>query len=228
MPITSANPFDAQSIIATLGGFAVLGVMVVIFLETATIFGSFLPGDSLLFILGLSLATSLSQFPFLLAVPMVWLAAVIGSQVGYHVGVKIGPPLFKREDGFFFNQRMVARARAFFEHYGPRAIILARFVPVLRALVPMFVGITHFGARRYLRYNMIGATAWVVVLMPAGFLLGQIEWVKHNIEFFTLGFVVLSSLPFPLELLRNWLKQRRAQAQGESVAKAAVLPGDEA
>jgi membrane-associated protein len=76
----------------------------------------------------------------------------------------------------------------------------------------MFVGITHFGARRYLRYNMFGATAWVVVLMLAGFSLGQIDWVKHNIELFTLSFVVLSSLPFPLELLRNWLRQRRARA----------------
>jgi membrane-associated protein len=212
MHAASTNWLDAQSIVATLGGFAVIGVMIVIFLETSTIFGSFLPGDSLLFILGLSLATSLSQFPIFVAIPLVWIAAVAGSQVGYHLGVKIGPALFKRKDGFFFNQGMVARATAFFEHYGPRAIILARFVPVLRALVPMFVGITHFGARRYLRYNMLGATAWVVVLMLAGFSLGQIDWVKHNIELFTLGFVVLSSLPFPLELLRNWLRQRRARA----------------
>jgi len=189
-----------------------LGCDVDYFLETSTIFGSFLPGDSLLFILGLALATSLTGFPVLLAIPLVWLAAVIGSQVGYHVGARIGPPLFKRKDGFFFNQGMVARAKHFFDHYGPRAIILARFVPVLRALVPMFVGITQFGARRYLRYNVIGATLWVAVLMVAGYSLGQIDWVKQNIEVFTLGFVVISSLPFPIELLRNWLKQRRARS----------------
>lgn len=209
----SLNVFDAQSIVASLGGLAVFGVMLVIFLETSTVFGSFLPGDSLLFVLGLALATSIQNFPFLLALPLVWLAAVVGSQAGYHFGVKVGPALFRREDGIFFKQSMVDRARGFFEHYGPRAIILARFVPVLRALVPMFVGITGFGARRYLRFNAIGATAWVGLLMTAGFTLGQIEWVKHNIEIFTIGFVVVSSLPFPLELLRNWLKKRARGAK---------------
>lgn len=210
---TSVNLLDAQSIVASLGSLAVLGVMIVIFLETSTVFGSFLPGDSLLFVLGLVLATSISQFPFWLALPLVWVAAVVGSQAGYHFGAKVGPALFRREEGIFFKSSMVDRARGFFEHYGPRAIILARFVPVLRALVPMFVGVTGFGSRRYLKFNAIGATAWVGVLMTAGFTLGQIDWVKHNIEIFTIGFVVISSLPLPLELLRNWLKKRARDAR---------------
>jgi len=189
--------------------------------ETATILGSFLPGDSLLFLLGLGLATipNLETFPFAIALAIVLTAAISGSEVGFWLGKKFGPLLFERRSTWFFNKKTVDRTAEFFERYGARAIILARFVPVLRALVPMFVGISHFEHKRFLRYNLIGGFGWVIGVMNLGYWLGQILWVHQNVEVVVLGFVVLSSLPFPIELLRDYLRRRkhaRTVAEGAS------------
>lgn len=204
------NPFDAQTIIDNLGNLAVLGAALIIFFETATILGSFLPGDSLLFILGLSLASYLAAFPFPLAVLIVFIAAVAGSQVGFMVGKRTGRALFKRKDGLIFNQKTQERTEKFFIRYGARAIVLARFVPVLRALIPMLVAMTSFDPKRFFKLNLIGGAVWVGGVMAAGYLLGGIEFVKTHIESFILGFVILSSLPLPIEILRERIKNKRS------------------
>ena len=201
------NWFDAHAIISGLGAFAVVGVAAIIFFETATILGSFLPGDSLLFLLGLTLATVLNSFPFWLATALVFAAAFAGSEAGFWIGRRLGPHVFERRPTFFFNPRVLARARLFFENYGARAVILARFVPVLRALIPMFAGMTGFAPRRYVLLNFIGALAWVGGLMSAGFLLGQLTFVREHIELCVISFVIASSLPLPIELLRARLKR---------------------
>lgn len=201
------NWFDPNSIVAALGAFAVVGVAAIIFFETATILGSFLPGDSLLFLLGLTLATSLSEFPLWIAIIVVLAAAFAGSEVGFLLGRRLGPHIFERRSTFFFNPRVLARGRTFFETYGARAIILARFVPVLRALVPMFAGMTGFPSRRYVMLNLLGAVAWVAGLMVAGFVLGQLTFVREHIELCIILFVIASSLPLPIELVRARLKR---------------------
>jgi membrane-associated protein len=200
------NWLDANVIIVGLGTFAVVGVAAIIFFETATVLGSFLPGDSLLFILGLTLATALNSFPLWLAILFVFLAAFAGSQVGFWLGRRLGPRIFQRRANFFFNAKVVAHARQFFEKYGARALVMARFVPVLRALIPMFAGMTGFSPRRYLLFNIVGAVAWVVGLMLVGFLLGQVSFVREHVEVCVLAFVILTSLPLPIELLRARLK----------------------
>ena len=197
----SINPLDAQALIEAMGAFAVLGVAVIVFFETSTIILSFLPGDSLLFILGLTLATYLHTFPIYLAIPLVLVAAIAGSQVGYWVGAKVGPRVFERKRNWFFSPATVTRANAFFEHYGWRALTLARFIPVIRAVVPLMAGIARMTARRYFLFNVIGGVAWVVVLMSLGYSIGNITYVQENVEWFVLGFVALSSLPFPIEVL---------------------------
>lgn len=202
------NWFDAHGIIDALGALAVLGVALLIFAETATILGSFLPGDSLLFLLGLTLSTVLTSIPLLVAIGLVFVAAVAGSEVGYWLGHKLGPKVFSREDTWFFNKKVVDKTKQFYMHYGARAIVIARFVPVLRALVPLTVGMTDFGWRRYLLYNITGGIAWVAGLMSAGYFLGTINWVQTNIEMVVIGFVILSSLPLPIEILRNKMKNR--------------------
>jgi membrane-associated protein len=204
------NPFDAQTIIDNLGNLAVLGAALIIFFETATILGSFLPGDSLLFILGLTLANYLSGFPFPLAVLILFVSAVAGSQVGFMIGRRTGRALFNRKEGFIFNHKTQERTEKFFIHYGARAIVLARFVPVLRALIPMLVAMTSFDPRRFFKLNLIGGAVWVGGVMTAGYLLGGIEFVKTHIEAFILGFVILSSLPLPIEVLRERTKNKRA------------------
>ena len=204
------NPFDAQTIIDNLGNLAVFGAALIIFFETATILGSFLPGDSLLFILGLTLANYLSGFPFPFAVLILFVAAVAGSQVGFMIGKRTGRALFNRKDGFIFNQKTQERTEKFFIRYGARAIVLARFVPVLRALIPMLVAMTSFDPKRFFKLNLIGGAVWVGGVMTAGYLLGGIDFVKTHIESFILGFVILSSLPLPIEVLRERIKNKRA------------------
>lgn len=202
---------DSHIIIESLGVFAVYGVALIIFLETATIFGSFLPGDSLLFILGLTLATWLANFPVGLAIPIVLVAAIAGCQVGYWTGEKLGPKLFKQRKTFFFNEGTVVKTKKFFEKYGGRSIVLSRFIPVLRALIPMFAAISEFDKARFLKLNIIGGIIWVAGLIGAGYGLGQITFVKENIELIVISFVILSSLPLPIELLREKIKQKRSQ-----------------
>ncbi len=201
---------DSHLIIQAFGSLAVFGVALIIFLETATIFGSFLPGDSLLFILGLTLATWLSEFPVWLAIPIVLAGAIAGSEVGYWFGKKVGPKLFKQRKTFFFNEGTVVRTKKFFDQYGSRSIILSRFVPGLRALIPMFAAITDFDKQKFLRLNIIGGAIWVVGLVGAGYGLGQIPFVERHIELFVIGFVIVSSLPLPFEILREKLKQRKS------------------
>lgn len=206
------NWLDSTTLLSSFGSLAVFGAALIIFLETATILGSFLPGDSLLFLLGLALATWLQNFPIWLAIPIVFVAAVAGSQTGFWFGKKIGPRLFSRRETFFFNHRTVEQTTKFFAKYGSRAIIMARFVPVLRALIPMFVAIANFDSKRFLKLNLIGGAAWTVGLIGAGYLLGQVEFVAKHVELFAIGFVVLSSLPLPFELLRERLASRKNRA----------------
>ena len=203
------NPFDPAALLAAWGTWAVLGTALIIFLETSTIVGSFLPGDSLLFSLGLLLASALTTVPIWIAIPVVFLAAVIGAKVGYYVGRVSGPRMFRNEKARIFNPGMLERGRLFFEEYGNRAIVLARFVPVIRALIPAFVGMSLFSPRRFWVLNVIGGALWVAGLMGLGYGLGFIPLVAHNVEWVILTVVVLTSLPMPIELARNYLKRQR-------------------
>jgi len=201
---------DAQSLIDAFGAYAVAGVAVILFLETSTIFGSFLPGDSLIFVLGITLAQSSSYLEILVAVPLLITSAALGSQVGYLIGEKVGPRLFtKRRKNWFFNDGTISRSQEVIDRYGPSALVVARFIPVLRALVPMLAGILQMGRRKFLLYNLIGAVLWAGVLLLVAWGLGNIPLVKEHIEQWVIGFVIISSLPFPIEILRNYLKSRK-------------------
>lgn len=208
---------DAQSIIDTFGDWAVLAVVTVIFLETAFIFTSFLPGDSLLFIIGLTLSVGSGVIPDWLGFILIWLAAFGGTQLGWYVGYKIGPPLFERRENIIFNKKVVDTTRKFFDKYGVRAIILARFVPIIRALVPMFAGISKVEFGRFTRLNAIGATLWLAVFMVPGYFLGNLPLVKENLETAVLIVIIVSSIPFPLEILRTVIQNRRAKKKQEKL-----------
>jgi len=208
------NLLDPQTLLMSLGTMAVFGAALIIFIETATIIGSWLPGDSLLFLLGLTLATWLNDFPIYYAVPIVILSAFLGAQVGYWVGKKVGPLLFQKDRGFFLNQKTVARTREFTDKYGNRAVILSRFVPILRALVPMFSAIGDMPLKKFTQLNAISAVLWVTTLMLGGYFLGQIPFVKEHIELMIVVVVVVTSLPLPLELLREYrVKQKLKRPQ---------------
>jgi membrane-associated protein len=199
---------DATAIINQFGQFAPYAVAFIIFIETAFILTSFLPGDSLLFVLGITLAAT-TNFPVWLAIPLVIASAFAGSQIGFATGHAVGPVLFERRHTWIFNPTIVAKAHGYFEKYGPRAIILARFVPIVRALVPMLAGISKMDQRTFLIYNILGATIWVTGLVGIGYLLGEVPLVADHIDTAILIVIIVTSLPFPLELLREWLIRKR-------------------
>lgn len=201
---------DANAIINQVGPFAPYVVALIIFVETAFILTSFLPGDSLLFVLGITLAAT-TDFPVWLAIPLVIASAIAGSQIGFATGHAVGPVLFERRHTWIFNPTFVAKAHEYFEKYGPRAIILARFVPIVRALVPMLAGISKMDRRTFLVNNILGAVIWVTSLVGIGYLLGEVPFVAEHIDTAILIVIVVTSLPFPIELLREWVIRRRAR-----------------
>jgi membrane-associated protein len=202
------NWLDAEHIITAFGPYFVFAVTFVIFLETAFILTSFLPGDSLLFLTGLTLSTTTLWLPDWAGFLMVWLAAFLGTQTGYWVGYKIGPPLFERRQNIIINKKVLAKTHDFFEKYGTRAIVLARFLPILRALIPMLAGISKMDTKRFTKLNFFGAVLWIGVFMFSGYLLGNVPLVKENLETTVLLIVVFTTLLLPVEILRDRLANR--------------------
>ncbi|MFE4609020.1 DedA family protein [Streptomyces niveus] len=201
---------DPGHLISTFG---LIGVLLVVFAESGLLIGFFLPGDSLLFTTGLLVAghTYLTQ-PLWLICLLIVLAAVLGDQTGYLIGRKAGPALFRRPDSRLFKQENVEKANAFFERYGPRSIVLARFVPIVRTFTPVIAGVGAMRYRTFVVFNVIGGTLWGVGVTVLGYFLGQIDFVKANIELILIAIVVVSLLPIVIEYARARRGTRRARA----------------
>ena len=170
--------------------------------------GFFLPGDSLLFTAGLLVSTDAIDFPIWALCVLVTIAAIAGDQVGYYLGKKAGPAIFKRPDSRFFKQEYVDKAYSFFDRYGARTIVLARFVPIVRTFAPIVAGVGRMKYRTFVTYNVIGGVLWGTGVTLLGYLLGQIEFIQHNIEYIAILIVALSLIPVAMELLRARSRQR--------------------
>lgn len=184
------------------GGY--VGLFCIVFAETGLFFGFFFPGDSLLFTAGLlAAAGTLNLWALLLLVPV---AAVLGSMAGYWFGAWVGPRLFTRDDSFFFNKKYIERSHAFYETYGPRAIVLARFVPVVRTFVPIVAGVAQMRQATYFVYNAIGGLLWGAGITLLGYFLGRtFPAVQHYLTPIIVLIVLLSFAP----VAREWWKERR-------------------
>jgi membrane-associated protein len=178
--------------------FGLAGMLAVLFAECGLLVGFFLPGDSLLFTGGLLAASSLIAplWVLLLTLPI---AAIAGNLVGWWIGRKAGPAVFDRPDSRLFKARHVDRAHRFFERNGGRAIILARFVPVVRTFVTVMAGVARMNFRRFALYSLIGGLLWTVGVTLLGFWLGQVALVREHVELFVLAVVVLSLVPIAIE-----------------------------
>ncbi|MFC8824206.1 DedA family protein [Streptomyces sp. NPDC057137] len=198
---------DPDHLISTFG---LIGILVIVFAESGLLIGFFLPGDSLLFTTGLLVAGHkyLSQ-PLWLVCLLIVLAAVLGDQTGYLIGRKAGPALFRRPDSRLFKQENVEKANAFFEKYGPRSIVLARFVPIVRTFTPVIAGVSAMHYRTFVTFNVIGGTLWGIGVTVLGYFLGQIDFVKANIELILIAIVVVSLLPIVFEYVRARRRSRR-------------------
>ncbi len=190
---------DPMAIIKA-GGY--LGLALLVFAESGLLIGIFLPGDSLLFVAGLLAADGLLAFGPLMLIVVV--AAILGDSVGYWFGTKIGDNLFKRKDSRFFKQAYVTRTQDFFTTYGGRAIILARFVPIVRTIAPMLAGVGSMRYRRFLSYNALGGFLWGAGVVSLGFFLGSV--IPNSDKYvlpLSLVIIVLSFLPILINLLRS-------------------------
>ena len=193
---------DVESLLSN-GGLLMLGAIV--FAESGLLIGFFLPGDSLLFIAGFLASDAggnvLPPLPWVLLVAASM--AIIGDQVGYVIGRRIGPALFDRPKSRLFDPAHVVKAHDFFDKYGPRTIVLARFVPIVRTFAPVVAGVSGMDYRTFVRFNIVGGMLWGVGVPLLGFFLGQIEFVKHNIEAAILVIVAISVLPVIIEFVKH-------------------------
>ena len=212
--VTALGPewLDPQTLLTNFGDVAFWVVLGIIFAECGLLIGFFLPGDSLLFITGLFIASGFISINIWLACLLLLIAAVVGNAVGYGIGYKVGPALFKREDSRLFKKVYVEKTHAFFDRYGGRAIILARFVPIVRTFITAIAGVARMDFRRFMIFSAIGGIIWAVGVTLAGYFLGTIPIVKDNVETVLLLVVLLSVIPIVWEFIKHRRQRGSADA----------------
>jgi membrane-associated protein len=198
---------DSQHLLQQLGDFALWGTAAVLFAECG-LFIFFMPGDSLLFTVGLFVGRGSIHHPLWLVCLVLTLAAFAGNVAGYEIGRKAGPALFNRPDSRLFKQQYVDQTVGFFDKYGARAIVLARFVPIVRTFITVTAGVGRMDRRRFLTYTGIGAVLWACGITVLGYFLGSINFIANNLEAIALLIVAISVLPMVVEALRSRSRRR--------------------
>jgi membrane-associated protein len=185
------------------GGY--LGLVIIIYAETGLLAGFFLPGDSLLVTAGLFAAVD-GALNIWILIPLLSAAAIVGDSTGYWVGYHFGPKLFSRTDSFFFHKDHLARTQKFYDKYGPKTIVLARFVPIVRTFAPTVAGVGKMAYGKFLFYNVAGGILWIASMTLLGFFLGkQIPHIEKNVHYVIVIVIILSILP----IVKEWLHSRK-------------------
>lgn len=192
---------DPIQIVETLG---YIGIFFVVLAESGIFIGFFLPGDSLLLTAGLfATQGALSIVTLLIIVPI---AAILGDSIGYSFGKFIGPRLFTKEDSWLFNKKHIERSRKFYERHGPRAVLIARFIPIVRTFVPIIAGVGEMKYPKFLAYNIVGGFLWADIFLLAGYFLGQ---MIPNLEVYILPIVAVIILLSVVPIGWEWYKERK-------------------
>jgi membrane-associated protein len=201
----------------SMGGWLYVVLFAIIFCETGLVITPFLPGDSLLFAVGALCALDGSPLQVAVIIPLLIVAAVLGDAVNYSAGKLIGPRVFTSEKSLLLSRKHLTRTQEFYERYGGKTIIIARFIPIIRTFAPFVAGVGHMRYRRFFLFNVVGAIAWVGLFVPAGYMFGNLASVKKNFHYVILAIIVLSVLPAAIEVLREW-RSRRLHASAGSRA----------
>lgn len=219
--LASSAPWKPEFWLEKAGKSAAYVIVAIVFAESGLFFGFFLPGDSLLFLSGFLTSSGAADYvatgqpgealapvvdgmpPIGVLLPLLFVAAVAGDQVGYQFGKRVGPALFTREDSRLFKQSHVTKAHDFLEKYGPKTVLIARFVPIVRTFAPIVAGVGGMRYRTFLTYNVIGGFLWAVGITTLGHVLGNVAFIRDHIELAILAIVVLSILPVVIELYRS-------------------------
>lgn len=180
-------------------------LFLIIFFETGLVVAPFLPGDSLLFVAGTLAAVGSFKIEILFII--IFIAAVLGDALNYHIGKFVGPRVFRKESSLLFNRGYLVRAQKFYEKHGRKTIVLARFIPVIRTFAPFVAGIGKMPYRIFLVYNVLGALLWCILFLIGGFLFGNIPFVKENLSLLIILVIILSIIPFLIEIIKNLLSK---------------------
>jgi membrane-associated protein len=234
LPLATISWLDPEYLLSAFGPWAVLGVCLLVFAETGLLIGFLFPGDTLLIITGILAATNPGALglPIWLIAIFIGIAAFAGGELGYLIGHKIGPRIFERKESGLFSKANVARTNAFFERFGPLAVIIARFVPVVRTFAPIMAGVGHMSYRRYSLYNGIGAVLWGFGVTMLGFGIGHIppvaDFVSSYIDLILLGAVLATLIPVAIHYFHGVHTAKKHEADGTTpdaeVEAAAVDP----
>ncbi|GHF12452.1 cytochrome o ubiquinol oxidase [Amycolatopsis deserti] len=213
--------FNPEYLLTEFGAYVILGLCLIIFIESSIF--PVLPGDSLLFTAGLFVAQGSIQAPLWLVCTLVTVAALLGNVVGYAIGWKAGPALFKRPDSRFFKQEYVDKTHAFLEKHGPKAVVLARFVPFVRTFITWIAGIGRMDPKKYFTYTVIGGILWAGGITALGHLLGNISFIKNNIEAIFILIVLVSVVPIVIEWAKSRREKKLAAARGATAESDAEV-----
>lgn len=212
---------DPTNMINAMGSWAVLGIMLVLFAECGLLIGFFLPGDTLLFIAGLFVATGALNINLFLFIGLLWLAAFVGNMVGYGIGWKVGPAVFSRPDAKLLKPEYIERSQAFFDKYGKITVVLARFVPVVRTVATVMAGASRMNVKVYTLYSALGGLLWVAAVTVAGYYLGQIGFIAEHVDLLVIAAVVIVVAFSAVPAILHWRSRRRAKALGAGVPAVA-------
>ncbi|MBC7427394.1 MAG: DedA family protein [Bacteriovorax sp.] len=196
-------------IIQTYHTWTYLILFLIIFSETGIVVLPFLPGDSLLFAIGAFAARG--SFNLWTVSITILLAAIIGDSVNYAIGKYIGPKIFSRPDSRFFNKNHLFKAQAFYEKYGAKAIIVARFIPIVRTFAPFVAGIGEMTYRKFMIYNVIGAMLWVFIFIPLGYFFGNLPFVQANFKLVMIAIILISLAPVVIQFLKERAELKKAR-----------------
>ena len=205
-----------MDIINNYGYWIYVILFVIIFAETGLIIMSFLmpflPGDALIFSIGMIAANDQQNHLHIeYIIPLLMVAAILGDNVNYYVGKRFGGWILNRPDSFFFKKKHIEKASEFFEEHGKKAIIIARFMPVVRTIIPFICGVTNLNYKTFITYSFIGAVLWVGAISLLGHTLGQFDIVKHNLEKFIFGIIILANMPLIIRLISSKLSKNKTE-----------------
>jgi membrane-associated protein len=201
-----------------LGGWLYLILFAIIFAETGLVVTPFLPGDSLLFAVGALAADPNSPLSLPILLGLLVIAAIVGDAVNYTIGFRLGPKVFKYENSRLLNKKHLERTHQFYEKYGGKTIILARFIPIIRTFAPFVAGIGQMSYRRFAVYNVTGGAAWVVIFLLGGYYFGTSEIVQRNFHLVIVAIIGISVMPMVIEFVLVWWRRSTAEKQLVSAA----------
>jgi membrane-associated protein len=209
-PVT---PAKLAALVTAMGPWFYVLLFTVIFCETGLVATPILPGDSLLFAAGALASGDDAPVSLPLLIVLLIAAAVLGDTVNYAIGYHLGPKVFKYERSWFFNPKHLLKAQAFYDKYGSKTLIMARFVPIVRTFAPFVAGIGRMPYRRFIVYSVSGGVAWVLICTLAGYFFGGFEFVQKNFEIVIVAVVLISVMPMVVERVLAWRRKRSGQVE---------------